>query len=124
MPLDAGSRDAGTQLGPYEIIAPIGAGDMGEVYRARDTRLDRTVAIKVLPEHVPAAPPPQLAHSLAPLRPVVPANCCKEWRRRPDLNRGMEVLQSGRPKIRIVQKQAHTERSQSHAGWPIVRGRR
>jgi serine/threonine protein kinase len=38
---------AGTRLGPYEILAPIGAGGMGEVYRARDTRLDRTVAIKV-----------------------------------------------------------------------------
>jgi hypothetical protein len=40
---------AGTKLGPYEIIAPIGAGGMGEVYRARDTKLDRDVAIKVLP---------------------------------------------------------------------------
>jgi len=39
----------GTRLGPYEIIAPIGAGGMGEVYHARDTRLDRSVAIKVLP---------------------------------------------------------------------------
>src|ERR1700722_3983192 len=40
---------AGTRVGPYEILAPIGAGGMGEVYRARDTKLDRDVAIKVLP---------------------------------------------------------------------------
>src|SRR6516162_2581357 len=39
----------GTKLGPYEIVAPLGAGGMGEVYRARDTRLERTVAIKILP---------------------------------------------------------------------------
>ncbi len=39
----------GSHLGPYEIQAPIGAGGMGEVYRAHDTRLDRTVAIKILP---------------------------------------------------------------------------
>ncbi len=42
----------GTKLGPYEIVAPIGAGGMGEVYQAMDTRLDRAVAIKVLPEHL------------------------------------------------------------------------
>jgi eukaryotic-like serine/threonine-protein kinase len=41
---------AGTKLGPYEIVAAVGAGGMGEVYRARDMRLDRTVAIKILPE--------------------------------------------------------------------------
>jgi serine/threonine protein kinase/Tol biopolymer transport system component len=46
------SLPAGSRLGPYEIIAPVGAGGMGEVYRGRDTRLERTVAIKVLPEHL------------------------------------------------------------------------
>ncbi len=43
---------SGTRLGPYQIQSPIGAGGMGEVYSARDTRLDRTVAIKILPEHL------------------------------------------------------------------------
>ena len=41
---------SGTRLGPYEIAGPLGAGGMGEVYRARDTRLERTVAIKILPQ--------------------------------------------------------------------------
>ncbi len=45
----------GARLGAYEIVAPIDAGGMGEVYRARDTRLDRTVAIKVLPDASPAS---------------------------------------------------------------------
>src|SRR5215472_9377799 len=47
---------AGTRLGPYEIVSALGAGGMGEVYRARDTRLDRVVAIKILPEHISAKP--------------------------------------------------------------------
>jgi Tol biopolymer transport system component/predicted Ser/Thr protein kinase len=47
---------SGTKLGPYEIIDAIGAGGMGEVYRARDTRLERTVAIKVLAEHLANTP--------------------------------------------------------------------
>jgi eukaryotic-like serine/threonine-protein kinase len=55
MPLNTGTR-----LGPYEVLAPIGAGGMGEVYRARDTKLDRDVAIKVLPAAV-AQDPERLA---------------------------------------------------------------
>jgi eukaryotic-like serine/threonine-protein kinase len=47
---------AGTKLGPYEIQSPLGAGGMGEVYRARDTRLDRTVAVKILPSHLSENP--------------------------------------------------------------------
>lgn len=46
----------GTRLGPYEITAPLGAGAMGEVYRARDTRLERMVAIKILPSHLSCDP--------------------------------------------------------------------
>ena len=50
--------ESGTQLGAYVIIAPIGAGGMGEVYKAKDTRLDRTVAIKVLPRELALVPGP------------------------------------------------------------------
>src|ERR1019366_1147392 len=47
---------SGTKLGPYEIQSPLGEGGMGEVYRARDTRLDRSVAIKVLASHLSSSP--------------------------------------------------------------------
>jgi serine/threonine protein kinase len=47
---------AGARLGPYEVTASLGAGGMGEVYKARDTRLDRTVAIKILPDSLASDP--------------------------------------------------------------------
>ena len=47
---------SGTSLGPYEILAPLGAGGMGEVYRAKDTRLERTVAVKILPSQMSSSP--------------------------------------------------------------------
>ena len=64
---------AGTTLGPYEIQAPLGAGGMGEVYRARDTKLDRDGAIKVLPESL-ARDPERIARFQREAKTIAPLN--------------------------------------------------
>src|SRR6202049_1587769 len=57
---------SGIKLGPNEIQSPLGAGGMGEVYRARDTRLDRTVAVKILPSHLSENPEAKQRFERAP----------------------------------------------------------
>jgi serine/threonine protein kinase len=67
MPLGPGAR-----LGPYEVIAAIGAGGMGEVYRARDTKLGRDVALKLLPDADSHAPTTSTRLVTSPLRALSP----------------------------------------------------
>ena len=66
------SLTPGQKLGRYEIISALGAGGMGEVYKAKDTRLERTVAIKVLPEHLAESPERKQRFGLTTLR-------CRRW---------------------------------------------
>ena len=70
----AGTLAAGTRLGPYEVISLIGAGGMGQVYRARDTRLDRTVAVKILPSELDADDPGRLARFEREARTIAALN--------------------------------------------------
>ena len=94
----------GARLGPYEVVSALGAGGMGEVYKARDTRLDRTVAIKVLPESLAGDPQfrerfdrearviSQLTH------PHICTLTDRVWRRPPVSNGGIATaLTQGRP---------------------------
>jgi serine/threonine protein kinase len=59
---------SGTKLGPYEILAPLGAGGMGEVYRAKDTKLGRDVAVKILPAALAQDADPRSARRARPPR--------------------------------------------------------
>jgi serine/threonine protein kinase len=68
---------SGNIFGPYEICAPIGAGGMGEVYRARDTRLGRDVAIKNLPQHLTEMPDAKLRFERSAIR-TAPISCASE----------------------------------------------
>src|SRR5687767_7591520 len=70
---------SGDRLGPFEILAPLGAGGMGEVYRARDTRLDRTVALKLLPSEFVTAPGRQVErfrHEARAIARITHPNIC------------------------------------------------
>ena len=76
----------GTKLGPYEILDKLGAGGMGEVYRARDTRLERTVALKVLPAQLSSDPERKArfqreAKAISALQHPHSA-CCTTWVRK------------------------------------------
>ena len=76
------SLEAGTRLGPYEILSPLGAGGMGEVYRARDAKLNRDVAIKVLPPRAAVFPPRLAAVEPGNVHVTVVVNFLDELRRR------------------------------------------
>ena len=73
------SVSAGTRLGPYEILAAISAGGMGEVYKARDTRLDRAVAIKILPASLASDPEFRQRFDREASNPCNPCNPCNPW---------------------------------------------
>jgi eukaryotic-like serine/threonine-protein kinase len=85
------SLSKGTRLGPYEITAPLGAGGMGEVYKARDTRLERDVAIKVLPEHLQESPEQRrrFEHEARSLSQLQHPNLCALFDR---LEEGLDFL--------------------------------
>ena len=96
------SLTPGTRLGPYEVTAQIGAGGMGEVYRARDTKLDRDVAIKILPEAF-ASDPDRLAR----------------------FEREAKMLASlNHPNIAHIYGLENTRRTSARSSWSWSRGRR
>src|SRR5438552_14169296 len=106
MPLSAGDK-----LGPYEIRAPLGAGGMGEVYRANDTRLDRTVAIKVLLASLSSDP--SLKQRLEREAKAVPSPHLHAVRRRPQGRHGfsrMEFLDGETLERRLEKARCHPSR--------------
>ena len=95
------------KLGSYEIQNLIGAGGMGEVYRARDTRLDRTVAVKVLPAHLSNEPEVSPPEPLFVTSTAIGSNVRRDWRQQYD------VTADGKRFLFLTS-------AQSQAPWPVT----
>ena len=104
----------GTKLGPYEIVSPLGAGGMGEVYRARDTRLERTVAIKILPEQV-SKDPLRKQRFEREAKTISSLNLSSETANSPQMENGLLTprMKPGSRKFTLHPSQHHVESGKS-----------
>ena len=106
------SLQAGTRLGPYEVLSLIGAGGMGEVYRARDTKLHRDVAVKVLPEGV-ARDPERLARFTREAQTLAALN-------HPNIAHIHGLEESGGVRALVMELVDGEDLAQRLAGWEIA----